>query len=304
MILYHISLTTNILEFSRLWPIALLSYRCISEYQIYFFLGDNRMGNIKKTLKTGLAAGLVGLGLLSIEKRHRISSKISTLLQSMEIGPFPGTHFYSFLISKHFRQMYNAIAEEIINAGSYRHILDIGTGTGFLPIEIALLNPDIHIFGIDESAEMIQIANINSKTHGTGKSVDYSASSYINLPFPGMYFDFAVNAAILNRWKDPLAILDEVYYMLAPGGEFRIYGYRTDIQSSEWKSLEEMIPAIYRPVFSIGPEASASLSRSKDEMLDIVSQSRFDTPVIEDRTFNIFSFPMPIFYMIKMHKTK
>lgn len=261
------------------------------------------MRNTKKTLKTGLAAGLLGLGLYSLDKKYGVSSKISTLVQSMEIGPFPGTRFSSFLISKHFRLMYSAIAEEIISSGNYKRILDIGTGTGFLPIEIALKKPDIHVFGIDESSEMIQIANINSKTHGVGKSVDYSASSYLSLPFPGMYFDFAVNVAVFNQWKDPVAVLDEVYYMLKPGAEFRIYAYRTDIASTEWDSLEQMIPVLYRPVFSIGPEASARLSHSKEKMLEIVSQSRFDSPVIEDRTYTIFGYPMPIFYMIKMHKT-
>lgn len=261
------------------------------------------MMNFRRILKAGLTAGIVGLGLYSIDRKHGISSGLSTLIQSMEIGPFPGTRFYSFLISRHFRQMYSAIAEEIIGTGDYRHILDIGTGTGFLPVEIALQKPDIHIFGIDESAEMIQIANINSKTHGTGKSTDYSTSSYLRLPFPGMYFDLAVNVAVFHQWKDPLAVYDEVYYMLKPGAEFRIYGYRTDIPSSEWNSLEEKVPVLYRPAFSIGPEASARLSRSKEEILEIVSQSRFDTPIIEDRTFTIFGHPMPIFYMIKMHKT-
>lgn len=262
------------------------------------------MSETKISLKKGLTAGLLGLGLYNIEKKYRVSSKISTLIQSLEIGPFPGTRFSAFLISKHYREMYKAIAKEIVDEGSYKRILDIGTGTGFLPIEIALLNKDIHIFGIDESTEMVQIANLNSKTHGVGKFVDYTSSSYLKLPFPGMYFDFAVNVSAFTQAKDPLAVLDEVYYILKPGAEFRVYGYRTDVPSSEWNSLSAMIPPLYRPVFNIGPEASARLSKSKEEILDIVSQSRFDSPVYENRTYTIFGHPMPIFFVLKMCKTK
>jgi len=262
------------------------------------------MNDTKFSFKKSLTAGLLGFGLYNIEKKYRVSSKISTLIQSLEIGPFPGTRFSAFLISKHYREMYKSIAKEIIADGDYKRILDIGTGTGFLPIEIALLNKNIHIFGIDESTEMIQIANLNSKTHGVGKSVDYSTSSYRKLPFPGMYFDFAVNVSAFTQVKDPLAILNEVYYILKPGAEFRVYGYRTDISSSEWDSLSMTIPAIYRPVFNIGTEASARLSKSKDEILDIVSHSRFESPVYENRTYTIFGNPMPIFFVLKMHKVK
>ena len=50
---------------------------------------------------------------------------------------------------------YSQVAEEIVSSFKSGLILDLGTGPGYLPIEIARRAPDINIIGVDLSRKLI-----------------------------------------------------------------------------------------------------------------------------------------------------
>ena len=48
-------------------------------------------------------------------------------------------------------EYYGPVAEEIVSSFTSGVVLDLGTGPGYLPIEIARRAPDINIIGVDLS---------------------------------------------------------------------------------------------------------------------------------------------------------
>ncbi|MHB0997807.1 MAG: class I SAM-dependent methyltransferase [Armatimonadota bacterium] len=260
------------------------------------------MTKISKIVKTGLIAGLCGLGLCGLEKKYNISSHVADLAHSIEAVPFPGTRIYAFLASKQFRSLYASIAQEIVNGNNFNRILDIGTGPGYLPIEIAKRNPEASISGVDASSDMIQIAEANAHASHVNNSIDFTTGEPTNLPFPGRYFDFVVSVNVLHHWKEPLAVFEEIFHMLVPGGEFWIYDYKHDISDEKWNEIRSKLPSALKIAFMVGPMASAKAAYSSDKLLELASQTRFVNPVLEPRSFTMFGQKIPVFNVLKLQK--
>ena len=98
-----------------------------------------------------------------------------------------------------------------------QHILDIGTGNGFVLSEIIRRNPNLHLtlHGVDNSKEMVSLAQ---KKLG-GKAIILKADAS-HLPFADRSFDLltAKNVTRIHA--------GEIYRVLKPGGifVFREYG--------------------------------------------------------------------------------
>jgi len=68
---------------------------------------------------------------------------------------------YSLIASKSplLKDLYNEVIEEITTRISYGRILNVGTGPGYLPLEIAKRTPSLEITGIDISLATVKLAN-------------------------------------------------------------------------------------------------------------------------------------------------
>ena len=53
-----------------------------------------------------------------------------------------------------------------LRANSGRHLLDVGTGCGCIPISIARNAPDLNLVGVDISPSVLDIARQNAAKHG------------------------------------------------------------------------------------------------------------------------------------------
>lgn len=103
-------------------------------------------------------------------------------------------------------------------------LLDIGTGPGLVPIDIAKRLPEINIIGIDLSDKMISFA-LRKQSMETG----IGANSLSNLKFVVMdakdlkiadnSIDMVLSTGSMHHWKDPVKVFNEIYRVLKPGRE-------------------------------------------------------------------------------------
>lgn len=107
-------------------------------------------------------------------------------------------------------------AAGLIPAGA--HVLDVGTGTGRLAIELAKARPDLHITGVDISEDMLGMARQNAAQSGLSAVVEFRPAPAAALPFPGGHFALVTSNASLHLWTDPAKVLDEIARVTAPGG--------------------------------------------------------------------------------------
>lgn len=259
------------------------------------------MVKLGKSVKAGIVAGVCGIGLCALAKKLKLSSRVAEIAQSVEAVPFPGARLYTFLASRGLRPLYAAVADDVAKADHFERILDLGTGVGYLPIELAKRD-SATVIGVDASSEMIRIANANALASGVAKAVEFATGDFVNLPFPGRYFDLVVGVNVLHHWHDPLAVFEEVYHVLVPGGQFWIYDYRRDCEEECWKSLETGLPFMQRLALQFGPMASSRVAYSERKLTALASKTHFENPTIEQVTLPLFGKPMPVFVRMKLHK--
>jgi ubiquinone/menaquinone biosynthesis C-methylase UbiE len=104
-----------------------------------------------------------------------------------------------------------------------KRVLDIGTGSGLLAIELAKARPDWHIVGTDISEEMLKPARKNARLEGLADRIDFQKYSAVDLPFDNGCFSLVTSSASLHLWVEPHKIFKEIDRVTAPGGRCLIW---------------------------------------------------------------------------------
>lgn len=99
-----------------------------------------------------------------------------------------------------------------------KNVLDIGTGSGLLAIELAGAHPDWRITGIDISGNMLDLARQNAVRKGLEGRIDFRQASAEALPFADGQFALVASNASLHLWPDPLKAFGEIARVTSPGG--------------------------------------------------------------------------------------
>lgn len=118
---------------------------------------------------------------------------------------------------------YSQVAEEIVSALPEGRVLDIGTGPGYLPLELLRRNPSLSIDAIDLSPAMVRLARRNALREGLDELVRFQVGNAYRLPFPEDAFDMVVSTGVFHSWKHPERALNEAYRVLKLGGSCLIY---------------------------------------------------------------------------------
>jgi ubiquinone/menaquinone biosynthesis C-methylase UbiE len=101
--------------------------------------------------------------------------------------------------------------------------LDVGTGSGYLAIELVKALPDLQVTGIDVSEEMLKLAAANAARNDLTSRIEFRQAPAAALPFPDGSFDFVTSNASLHLWKDPIKVFREIARVTAPGGNCLIW---------------------------------------------------------------------------------
>lgn len=97
-------------------------------------------------------------------------------------------------------------------------VLDIGTGTGDIAIEIIRQWADATVAGLDPAAQMLSIAARKIERAGVSASVSLQAGDALALPYADGSFSGAITAFCLRNVEDRPQMLREMHRVLRPGG--------------------------------------------------------------------------------------
>ena len=149
-----------------------------------------------------------------------ITGYIRDLQKRYEAIPTPGAILYNATVAKILRKPETKIANDIVERIGSGTILDLGSGTAYLSIEIARRSPSLQVYGIDLSRQMIKIATRHAKGFDNARFVFGNVD---HLPFEDDSVDFIVSTGALHHWKKPTRVFDECYRVLRNGKEAWIY---------------------------------------------------------------------------------
>lgn len=107
----------------------------------------------------------------------------------------------------------------ILNMGvTEGKILDIGTGTGRIPIKIAKKCPQYLITAIDLSKNMLKVANENKRRYGLEDYIEFQYGDAKKMFFDDDYFDIVISHVTFHHIANPVPALKEANRVLKPGG--------------------------------------------------------------------------------------
>lgn len=97
-------------------------------------------------------------------------------------------------------------------------VLDLGTGTAQIPIELCGRTPRLTIVAADAAAEMLAVAATNVDRAGLSARIELKLTDAKRLPFEDGEFAAVISNSIIHHIPEPEAVLAEAVRVTAPGG--------------------------------------------------------------------------------------
>jgi ubiquinone/menaquinone biosynthesis C-methylase UbiE len=156
-------------------------------------------------------------------------------------------------------------------------ILDLGAGTGLIPIELCRILPKVRIVAVDAAASMLTVARENVSAAGLGARIELVLADAKRLPFPEASFPVVVSNSIVHHIAEPANVLAEAIRVASPGG----LQFHRDLARPRDEAELERIVAIYagdatpyqRKLFADSLRAALT----PDEMQALVAELGFPT---------------------------
>ena len=163
---------------------------------------------------------------------------------------------------------YGQVADEIVSHIRQGSMLDLGTGPGYLPVEIVKRAPDINITGVDLSRKLIHIARINAREVGLSSQLSFEVGNSARLRFDDAVFDMVISTGMLHSLKNPVNVLKEIKRLLKLGAEAWIYDPANVIQyidRKKWKASLNLRERFFLLIFGLlGLHKPIAVYRKKD----------------------------------------
>jgi ubiquinone/menaquinone biosynthesis C-methylase UbiE len=149
-----------------------------------------------------------------------LTKYIRDVQSRFEAIPAAGAIIYDAIPRRVLAKPENRIVNDIVEHIDSGTVIDLGSGTGYLSIEIAKKIPGVQVYGVDLSRQMVKIASRHAKDVG---NVRFDLGNVAKLPFEDDWVDFIVSTGALHHWKKPAKVFDECYRVLKSGKEAWIY---------------------------------------------------------------------------------
>ncbi len=117
-------------------------------------------------------------------------------------------------------------------------VLDVGTGTARIPIEICSRRDDIRFVAIDRSARTLHAARKNVDQAGLSRTICIVRAEANSLPFANGSFDAVISNSLLHHVADRLALLREMTRVVRTGG---LHFIRDTIKGSDAELIARVL---------------------------------------------------------------
>lgn len=120
---------------------------------------------------------------------------------------------------RHLMPVYPLIAQQILDDYQISRgiCLDVGTGHGFLGIELAKIT-ELEMYFVDLDPEALNQAKQNSIDNELANLLHFVGADVTALPFEDNFADLVVSRGSLWFWKDQVKGLQEIHRVLKKGG--------------------------------------------------------------------------------------
>lgn len=204
---------------------------------------------------------------------------------TIERIPGPLASLYEKASRLVIKTYYSHVAEEILFSFHQGLFLDLGTGPGYLPIEVVKRSSHVRIIGVDLSRVFIRMARANAIRAGCAARVRFEVGNAANLRFGAETFDGVISTGMLHVLRDPVRTIRECWRVLKPGQKAWIYDparVYSQVDMAEWKaslSSFERLMDRFLPLFArLNPPRPYTLNQVEEW----IARTPFEEYTIEE----------------------
>ncbi|GII00372.1 class I SAM-dependent methyltransferase [Planobispora takensis] len=138
-----------------------------------------------------------------------------------------------------FRRICRDVAGAVPRGGA---VLDAGTGSGHLLLQLARIRPDLRLSGVDLSEDMIGIGRRHVREASLQDRISLEVADVADLPHPDGGFDLVVSTLSMHHWDRVDRAVAEFARVLKPGAELWIYDFRFVSTRTLAAAVQERFP--------------------------------------------------------------
>ncbi len=112
----------------------------------------------------------------------------------------------------------NGFDDRLANLRQPLRLLDVGTGTALIPIELCSRRGSCQIIAIDLAAEMLHLADRNIAKAGFASSIQTERIDAKQMPYATGSFEAVISNSIVHHIPEPKAVFAEMARVLQHGG--------------------------------------------------------------------------------------
>lgn len=199
--------------------------------------------------------------------------------------PAPLASLYEKATRLVIESYYSGVAEEIVSSFRGGLLLDLGTGPGYLPIEIVRMSSAISCDGIDLSGRLIKMARSNALKAGVAGRLNFEVGNAAKLRFEDESYDMVISTGMLHMLKDPVKVLMECYRVLRPGGEAWIYDparVSSQMDKVKWKASLNVMERLSYVLFKLYLRISPPHTYGREQVEEMIAATKFKEYEIEE----------------------
>lgn len=117
-------------------------------------------------------------------------------------------------------------------------VLDAGTGTAQIPIELCARSTRFMVTAIDLAQEMLTVAESNVAAAGMADRIELKLVDSKQLPWGDNVFDCVMSNSIVHHIPEPIAVFRELQRVLKPGGMLFV---RDLLRPSDRETLDALV---------------------------------------------------------------
>jgi ubiquinone/menaquinone biosynthesis C-methylase UbiE len=163
-------------------------------------------------------------------------------------------------------------------------ILDVGTGTAQIPIELCRSAPTAQVVAIDLAEHMLAVGRENVRRAGLEQCLKLERIDAKAMPFPAASFAAVISNSIVHHIPEPQRVLAEMIRVLKPGGVLFVRDLLRPADETTLKLLVQTYAgdanAHQQQMFADSLHAALSL----DELRRMVASLGFDPADVKQTT--------------------
>lgn len=164
------------------------------------------------------------------------------------------------------------------------NILDVGTGTAQIPIELCRQHPTIRLIGIDLAEHMLRVGRANVVRSGLADRIQLERQDAKEMLYPDASFDAVISNSIVHHIPDPSRVFTEMVRVVRPGGMLFVRDLMRPADEAELARLVDLYAgnanAHQKKLYDDSLRAALTL----DEVRAMVTKLGFDPQTVRQTT--------------------